>query len=317
MDNPLVSIIIPTFNRAKILSETIDSVIAQTYSNWECLIVDDGSTDDTIEIIQTYLNDSRFQFHQRPANRQKGANACRNYGFELSKGAFINWFDSDDVMATMHLELHLNAHSKEHNDATVTNAAVFYDNPNNLIRGWSVINPVKDMIAETIETKVGWQTGCVLWRRNAIPNKPFLESLASSQEWTFHLEQLINNNTYSLNDSVTCYARDHEERIGKLQSEPKVFSTYYSRRHIIQKLRTKNMINRNKELSLLKYIFTALKMSINSKFYGLTVKIFAYLGRYFWLSQNKSAIIKVMLLATPVYLITGKGERLFKANSNR
>lgn len=98
MNNPLISIIIPTFNRAHIIGETLDSVINQTYTNWECIIVDDGSTDNTAQVITKYLDkDKRFQYHKRPENKLKGPNSCRNYGFELSKGDYINWFDSDDL----------------------------------------------------------------------------------------------------------------------------------------------------------------------------------------------------------------------------
>jgi glycosyltransferase involved in cell wall biosynthesis len=99
MDTPLVSIIIPTYNRAHLIGETLDSVLAQTYTNWECIVVDDGSTDTTAELLADYCKkDSRFQYHHRPTDRPKGANACRNYGFELSKGEYINWFDDDDLM---------------------------------------------------------------------------------------------------------------------------------------------------------------------------------------------------------------------------
>jgi len=99
MNIPLVSIIIPTYNRAHLIKETLDSIAAQTYKNWECIIVDDGSTDDTEIVVEKYvIVDNRFQYHQRPNNTQKGANSCRNFGFELSKGNYINWFDDDDIM---------------------------------------------------------------------------------------------------------------------------------------------------------------------------------------------------------------------------
>ncbi|MCH3884982.1 glycosyltransferase family 2 protein [Tenacibaculum aquimarinum] len=99
MNNSLVSIIIPIYNRAHLIEETLDSITAQTYTNWECIIVDDGSTDNTAKILANYcVKDIRFQFHQRPLNRPKGANACRNFGFELSRGEYIKWFDSDDIM---------------------------------------------------------------------------------------------------------------------------------------------------------------------------------------------------------------------------
>lgn len=99
MSNSLVSIIIPTYNRAHLISETLDSIIAQIYTNWECIIVDDGSTDETEQLINNYIKkETRFQYHKRPSDRLKGANACRNYGFEISKGDYIQWFDSDDLM---------------------------------------------------------------------------------------------------------------------------------------------------------------------------------------------------------------------------
>jgi glycosyltransferase involved in cell wall biosynthesis len=101
----LVSIIIPTYNRAHLLSKTLESILAQTYQNWECIVVDDGSTDVTDALMAEYIaKDSRFQYHHRPANRSPGGNAARNYGFEMSRGAYIQWFDSDDIMHPEKLE---------------------------------------------------------------------------------------------------------------------------------------------------------------------------------------------------------------------
>lgn len=101
----LISIIIPTYNRAHLIGETLDSILKQTYQKWECIIVDDGSTDNTAEIVGDYISkDNRFQYHHRPENRPKGANACRNYGFELSKGRFVNWIDSDDIFSDNKIE---------------------------------------------------------------------------------------------------------------------------------------------------------------------------------------------------------------------
>ena len=103
--NQLVSIIIPTYNRAHLIGETLDSILAQTYTNWECIIIDDGSSDDTLEVIDNYIKkDNRFQYYRRPVERSKGPNVCRNFGYELSKGEYINWFDSDDVMLPTFLE---------------------------------------------------------------------------------------------------------------------------------------------------------------------------------------------------------------------
>ena len=106
MENPLVSIIIPTYNRAHLISETLDSVLAQTYTNWECIVVDDGSTDGTDELLASYCKkDNRFQYHHRPKDRFPGGNTARNYGFVLSRGAYVQWFDDDDVMLPEFLSL--------------------------------------------------------------------------------------------------------------------------------------------------------------------------------------------------------------------
>lgn len=101
MNHPLISIIIPNYNRENLISKTLNSVINQTYTNWECIVVDDHSTDNSIEVVKKYSKkDSRVKILKRPSHLPKGANACRNYGFEVSKGEYINWFDSDDIMCT-------------------------------------------------------------------------------------------------------------------------------------------------------------------------------------------------------------------------
>lgn len=95
----LVSIIIPTYNRAHLIGETLDSIIAQTYTHWECIVVDDGSTDGTKAVVNNYiLKDKRFSLYNRPLDRPKGGNAARNYGFLKAKGEYVQFFDSDDIM---------------------------------------------------------------------------------------------------------------------------------------------------------------------------------------------------------------------------
>tara|TARA_R110000751_G_scaffold258164_2_gene357603 strand:- start:40 stop:957 length:918 start_codon:yes stop_codon:yes gene_type:complete len=113
-EQTLVSIIIPTYNRAHLIGETLDSVLAQTYTHWECIVVDDGSTDRTDKLMAEYVaKDSRFQYHHRSKDRLKGANACRNYGFELSQGEYIQWLDSDDLLGKAKIESQLLLLEKE------------------------------------------------------------------------------------------------------------------------------------------------------------------------------------------------------------
>ena len=101
----LVSIIIPSYNRSHLIGETLDSVIAQTYVNWECIIIDDKSTDETFTILSTYLKkDNRFIYVSKPSDVKKGASGSRNLGLKLAKGEYIQFLDSDDLLAENKLE---------------------------------------------------------------------------------------------------------------------------------------------------------------------------------------------------------------------
>lgn len=104
MHSPLISIIIPTYNRVNTLPKTVASVINQTYSNWECIIVDDGSTDDTETLCRDWIdNDSRLQYIQRTIS-PKGASHCRNIGLAAAKGDYVIFLDSDDILLPHCLE---------------------------------------------------------------------------------------------------------------------------------------------------------------------------------------------------------------------
>ena len=96
MNEKLVSIITPTYNCAVFISETIESVQAQTYQNWEMVIVDDCSTDNTREIVLRYAKlDSRIHYHL--LERNSGAAIARTAAMHLAKGSYMAFLDSDDV----------------------------------------------------------------------------------------------------------------------------------------------------------------------------------------------------------------------------
>ncbi len=107
MFNDLVSVIIPTFNRAYCIRQTIDSVLSQTYPYIEVIIIDDGSTDFTDKVIsQYYCLDRRVRYFYQ---NNKGVSASRNAGITLSRGRFIAFLDSDDLWEPWKLELQTSA----------------------------------------------------------------------------------------------------------------------------------------------------------------------------------------------------------------
>lgn len=102
MKNNIVSIITPCYNGEKYISETIESVIKQTYSNWEMLIIDDGSTDNSAKIIDKYVSkDGRIRFLRQ---KNSGSATARNNGIKHAKGRFIALLDADDIWKPNFLE---------------------------------------------------------------------------------------------------------------------------------------------------------------------------------------------------------------------
>jgi len=98
---PFFSIIIPTYNRAGFLTETVNSVVNQTYTDWECIIVDDGSADNTKDIVEN-MPDKRIKYF-RKENEERSV--ARNFGIDHAKGEFICFLDSDDYYKENHLEV--------------------------------------------------------------------------------------------------------------------------------------------------------------------------------------------------------------------
>lgn len=103
---PTVSIILPTYNRAHLLSRAIQSVLDQTYQDFELIIVDDGSTDNTEEIVKSF-NDERIKYIWQGEN--KGVSAARNTGIKMAKGKYIAFQDSDDEWMPEKLEKQVRA----------------------------------------------------------------------------------------------------------------------------------------------------------------------------------------------------------------
>jgi len=188
--SPLVSIIIPTYNRCHLLGATLDSVLKQSYSRWECIVVDDGSQDHTEELMEFYGNtDSRFQFYHRPRNRRKGANACRNYGFELSKGIYIQWFDSDDLMVPEFLAVKVKTIEENDVDFVISKAANFRDPDSEDIISKNMQYYRFERFDIThynyVVQNVNWLTYDFLGKRELCERVKFNERLKSAQERNF------------------------------------------------------------------------------------------------------------------------------------
>ena len=214
--NDLISIIIPIYNRATLIGETLDSIIAQTYINWECILVDDGSTDNTHEVVKEYTSiDSRIQFYIRPNNYKKGANACRNYGFELSKGSFIQWFDSDDIMCKNKLSKQVENLIKSGKKASICDFSLFKDNKNEeVLHHANLSSSSIKMYEQFITGDSTLNTQVALFKREVVSEIKFDELLFRAQDLDFiyRVFQKNKNNFGILNERLV-YVRAHENSI--------------------------------------------------------------------------------------------------------
>lgn len=214
---PLISIIIPTFNRRAFIGATLDSILAQTYTNWECIVIDDGSTDETEALVMEYaLKDVRISYVKRPDALPKGANACRNYGFELSKGDYINWFDSDDMMMPEKLELQLKSLQTGKEAPFCVCQSLWFDKEKNISLGLrakaiSSENRFEDYILQNIF----WLTTAPLWRRHFIVenNLKFDDSLHQSQEYDFHIRALYIKDNYTIVENPLVQLIMHKDSV--------------------------------------------------------------------------------------------------------
>lgn len=123
MTEPLVSVIIPAYNAEKFIAEAIESVITQTYQHWELLVADDGSTDNTKLIVQSFcLKDTRIKYLYQPNGRLPKA---RNLGLANAKGEYVAFLDADDVWFNDKLAIQVKLFSETNADMIFSDAVIF------------------------------------------------------------------------------------------------------------------------------------------------------------------------------------------------
>jgi len=125
-ESPLVSIIIPCYNGGAFINEAISSILAQTYTNWELIIIDDGSTDNSKEIITSRLDNKKIRLLEN--KRNLGIARTKNKGVRNSKGEFLAFLDQDDVWAEDKLRLQA-ARLKADPDLAIVCTGMFFTDP--------------------------------------------------------------------------------------------------------------------------------------------------------------------------------------------
>jgi glycosyltransferase involved in cell wall biosynthesis len=123
--NPEVSIIIPVYNVEKWIFKTIESIKNQIYQNYEVIVIDDGSTDNTKNIISKYTDDPRFKIKMRDHH---GVSSARNYGLKVSIGKYVTYIDGDDYWDINFLSSMINQIEKSDSDLVVCEFRIYDEN---------------------------------------------------------------------------------------------------------------------------------------------------------------------------------------------
>ena len=167
MSDPIVSIITPSYNREYFVADTLDSLLSQEYKNWENIVVDDGSTDATKDIIKAYSDkDSRIKVFNRDRS-PKGACTCRNQGVDLSEGQYLVFLDTDDLLEPFCIEQRVKV--MENNpalDFAIFPSLMFRDRPYDLGLWWNVDKEADELTRQFHQDAICQGTG-VIWRKSS------------------------------------------------------------------------------------------------------------------------------------------------------
>lgn len=228
-----ISIIIPTYNRAELLKETLYSVLNQTNARWECIVVDDQSTDDTGKVMTEFTRkDSRIIYSLN--KHTKGGQGARNTGIELAQGDALMFLDSDDLIAENCIDERIKfAQANPLFDMWCFVTGVFHDKIGDSNFLWNKMNKSIGDIERFLMIDPPWHTSGSLWKREVFRHfSGWDESVKCFQDWDIHLRFLFQKNfTYKKSSSIlptTFYRRGRKESIsGGFMSSETVDSKKY------------------------------------------------------------------------------------------
>ncbi|KAF2513554.1 glycosyltransferase family 2 protein [Flavobacterium foetidum] len=303
---PLISIIIPAYNRAHIIHETLESICEQSYQNWECIIVDDGSTDNTNQIVNHYIEkDSRFQFYNRPSDRLKGANACRNFGLEKSKGEYVMFLDSDDVCESFCLEERASIVSGDFSiDLLVRDTAYFIDNVKQLfsINKDPETKNSENYLSMFLRYKIPWPIMACLYKKSSIGNCRFDENLKRFQDLSFNIRVLSQSKKVKIHRDfkIDNYYRDDKQKI----LSPSFIKNIYESLNVFHQIHRDLLANRNYKLEFRKFNSKIIIQFVMPYFYQNRKESNKFL---FWTIKSNifAANQKLAVIMTMLFLNTG------------
>ncbi len=206
-----IDIILPNFNSSNYIKETLKSVVNQTYTNWNLIIVDDCSDKKTVNILNKYSKYKKFKIYWLKKNR--GAGYCRNYAIKKSKSPYVAFLDSDDIWRKNKLEKQVNFMRKNNFSFTYTNYEVIGNKSKN------IITPKKFDFNKFIHN-TSICTSSMMIKREILKGVKFTDTKIC-EDYYFKCKILKNFNAYCLDEFLTKY----RIRSDSLQSN--IFRNFY------------------------------------------------------------------------------------------
>ena len=203
-----ISIIVPTCNRADLIGETIESVLAQTCPDWELIIVDDHSTDNTDEVIASFAQrDGRIRYFKRDS-KHRGAPVCRNEGVQHSAGEYLVFIDSDDLLAAGCIRLRRELLAAHKNlDVLVCQTGVFNETPGDLNLVVNRLDHESDL-DQFIACNNTWFTTGPTWKREFFEKiGGWDEDLPCWQEWELTIRALAHSPRFVKQNVIDSFFR--------------------------------------------------------------------------------------------------------------
>lgn len=214
------SIIIPIYNSEKYISKCIESVLNQTYSNFELLLIDDGSTDKSMEIINKYKNDPRVKVFSK---KNSGVSDTRNFGLDNISGEWVTFVDSDDWIELNTLSL-IKEYISNDKDVDIIHTNLIFNYPNNKIAYGNInkdIYPSKELLIESIislkyftkkEKKLFGNTRCIggkFYKSSLIKEYRFDKLLQVFEDGIFNLGLCSAANKVLISKKTIYHYRQH------------------------------------------------------------------------------------------------------------
>ena len=208
MKQPLVSIIVTCFNQAHCITNTLESIVVQTYTNWECIIVDDGSFDDSAEVIKEFIkDDTRFTYLFQD---NQGVARARNKGFALATGCFINFMDGDDTFLPDKLKEQIQVFKDNPEIAVCICNHQFYLEKEDVYKYYEfenlTIKPLEQLLYKW-HNGVAFPPHAVLYKRELWTSNefPFPEDyIYRCEDWVFNVLVALKDVNYYMLDKVLC-----------------------------------------------------------------------------------------------------------------